>query len=327
SGGASASVAAGVTPVAHANDGGGSIRIPASCTGLVGLKPTRGRTPTGPLMGDVINGRGVEFALTKTIRDTAHLLDAVQGPEPGNYGYAERPAIDYKYIIEKPVKPLTIAYSGKAASGVHVAEENIKALEETVQLLEELGHNVVEAAPTYDPEMLTTSTVTIWTANIYNMAKGVGEALQRTPSPENIEAAIWQCYLHGEQLTANDLLNALNDNNTISREVGQFFTQYDVFLSPTIGTLPAKIGFLNPNNPNLSAREWTEQIFDYAPFTNVFNATGQPSLSLPLKMSDCGLPIGMQFTGKFADEATLLQLGAQLEEALPWRDRKPLIHV
>src|SRR5699024_5682942 len=121
SGGASASVAAGVTPVAHANDGGGSIRIPASCTGLVGLKPTRGRTPTGPLMGDVINGRGVEFALTKTIRDTAHLLDAVQGPEPGNYGYAERPAFDYKDIIEKPVKPLTIAYSGEAASGVHVA--------------------------------------------------------------------------------------------------------------------------------------------------------------------------------------------------------------
>src|SRR5699024_5182676 len=151
-----------------------------------------------------------------------------------------------------------------------------KALEETVQLLEDLGHTVVEAAPTYDSEMLTQSTVTIWTANIYNIAKGVGEALNRTPSEDNIEAAIWQCYLQGQQVTADELLNALSQNNTISREVGQFFTEYDVFLTPTIGTLPAKIGFLNPNNPNLSAREWTEQIFDYAPFTNVFNATGQP---------------------------------------------------
>src|SRR5699024_2425141 len=126
---------------------------------------------------------------------------------------------------------------------------------------------------------------------------------------------------------ADELLNALSQNNTISRDVGQFFTDYDIFLSPTIGTLPAKIGFLNPDNPNLGAREWTEQIFDYAPFTNVFNATGQPSLSLPLKMSKNGLPIGMQFTGKFSDEATLLQLGTQLEKALPWNNRKPPIHV
>lgn len=327
SGGASASVSAGITPIAHANDGGGSIRIPAACTGLVGLKPTRGRTPTGPLMGDVMNGRGVEFAVTRTIRDTAYLLDEVQGPEPGCYSYVERPKISYKEIIKKPVRPLTIAFTTEAASGVDVDEENKVALRETVQLLEDLGHNVVEAAPTYDSEMLTRSTVTIWTANIYNMAQGVAEALDRTPSPDNLEAAIWQCYLHGKELSANDLLTALDDNNTISRDVGQFFTNYDVFLSPTIGTLPAKIGFLNANNPNLSAREWTEQIFDYAPFTNIFNATGQPSISLPLKMSKTGLPIGMQFTSNFADEATLLQLAKQLEDALPWNNRKPTIHV
>src|SRR5699024_7436788 len=208
SGGSAAMVAAGVVPIAHANDGGGSIRIPASCSGLVGLKPTRGRTPMGPLLGDLINGRGIEFAVTKTMRDTAYLLDAVQGPDPGCYTYADTPEIDYKDIINQPVRPLKIAWSGKAASGVHVAEENIKALEETVQLLEDLGHTVVEAAPTYDSEMLTQSTVTIWTANIYNIAKGVGEALNRTPSEDNIEAAIWQCYLQGQQVTADELLNA-----------------------------------------------------------------------------------------------------------------------
>src|SRR5699024_2060920 len=161
-------------------------------------------------------------------------------------------AIAYKDIINKPVQPLKIAWSEKAASGVAVDEENMRALEETVKLLEDLGHTVVEAAPTYDSDMLLESTVNIWTANIYNMANGAAEALNRTPSEENIEAAIWQCYLHGKELSANDLLHALHLSNMVSRDVGQFFTEYDVFLSPTIAELPAKIGVLNANNPDIN---------------------------------------------------------------------------
>lgn len=326
SGGSAAAVASGITPVAHANDGGGSIRIPAACCGLVGLKPTRGRIPTGPINGEHINGLGVEFALTKTIRDTAHLLDAVSGPDIGCYGWAEQPAEEYKNIIEKPIRPLKIAWTGIPVSGAPVDEENIKALHETVQLLKDLGHTVVEASPQYDPEALNLATLRIWTANIYSMVEGVANATGKTASDENIEAAIWKCYLYGKELRASELIEAININSMISRQVGQFYTEFDVLLTPTIATLPAELGILNANNPSIDAKEWTEQIFTYAPFTNVYNATGQPSISLPLKISRSGLPIGMQFTGKYADESTLLQLGAQLEEAMPWKDIKPKIH-
>ncbi len=146
------------------------------------------------------------------------------------------------------------------------------------------------------------------------------------PSEKNIEAAIWSCYKYGRDMKASELLEAIDTNHSVSRKVGHFFEEYDVFLTPTIATLPAKIGQLDANHQEINAREWTEQIFTYAPFTNLFNATGQPSISLPLGWSESGLPIGMQFTGKFADETTLLQLASQLEEAKPWKDKHPNIH-
>jgi len=326
SGGSAASVAAGIVPVAHANDGGGSIRIPASCSGLVGLKPTRGRIPAGPLNSEPLNGIAIEFALTKTVRDTAHLLDAVGGPDIGCYGSPANPEIAYKNVLDVPVRPLKIAWTAKPNSGVPVDEECLKALYETVQLCQELGHIVVEASPQYEQEPFANATLTIWTANIYKMIEGASRLTGKTPSEKNIEAAIWQCYQYGKELKASDLLDAINTNAMVSRQVGGFFTDYDILLSPTLATLPAKIGELNANNSSINAQEWTEQIFTYAPFTNLFNATGQPSISLPLKMSSTGLPIGMQFTGRFADEATLLQLAAQLEQALPWKNRKPGVH-
>ena len=327
SGGSAASIAAGIVPVAHANDGGGSIRIPASCSGLIGLKPTRGRIPAGPFNSEPLNGIAIEFALTKTVRDTAHLLDAVSGPDIGCYGWPEAPSEEYKRLIEKPVKPLKIAWTGRPATGVAVDEECIQALHETVQLCRDLGHIVVEDTPKYNAEQFGLATLNIWTANIYKMIEGAAKLTGKIPTEKNIEAAIWQCYLYGREMRASDLLEAIETNATVSRTVGHFFTDYDVLLSPTIATLPAEIGVLNANNPNIDAKQWTEQIFTYAPFTNLFNATGQPSISLPLKTSKNGLPIGMQFTGRFADEATLLQLASQLEKATPWKDKRPNIHV
>lgn len=326
SGGSAAAISSGITPVAHANDGGGSIRIPASCSGLVGLKPTRGRIPAGPYNSEPLNGIAIEFALTKTVRDTVFLLDAVSGPDIGCYGWPETPSDEYKQVIKKPVKPLKIAWSGKPATGVPVNDEVIKALHETVLLCEDLGHTVVEATPTYDVEPFSLATLRIWTANIYHMIEGAAKLSGRTPSEHNIEAAIWQCYLYGKDMKASELLEAIDTNAMVSRQVGHFFTEYDVLLTPTMASLPVEIGFLNANNPSLDAKQWTEQIFTYAPFTNLFNTTGQPAISLPLKMSRNGLPIGMQFTGRFADEATLLQLATQLEMALPWKARKPIIH-
>ena len=325
SGGSSSAVAAGIAPLAHANDGGGSIRIPAACTGLVGLNPTRGRIPAGPFTREPLNGIAIEFALSRTVRDTATLLDAVAGPDVGCYAWAEPPKTPYAQAMKTTPKPLKIAWTGKPASGVPVDEECLRELHETVKLLEDLGHTVVEAAPQYDAESFSQATVRIWTANIHHMINGVASALGRQPGEDNIEAAIWECYKYGKAMPASDLLEAIDTNAAVSRQVGQFFTDYDVLLSPTIATLPTPLGLLNSNNTSIDAVEWTEQIFTYAPFTNLFNATGQPSISLPIGWSNEGLPIGMQFTGRFADETTLLQLAAQLEEAKPWKEKKPPI--
>ena len=185
----------------------------------------------------------------------------------------------------------------------------------------------MEAHPTYEQAPFLQATLNIWAANIYKMVEVAAQGTGKMPSPDTIEAAIWKCYEYGKNMKASELLDAIHTNAFVSRQVAVFFEDYDVLLSPTISTLPAKIGELNANNPTISAEEWAEQLYTYAPFTNLFNATGQPSISLPLAMSKSNLPIGMQFTGRFADELTLLQLSKQLEEAAPWKDRKPTVHV
>lgn len=327
SGGSAAAVASGIVPIAHANDGGGSIRIPASCSGLVGLKPTRGRIPEGPFNSEPLNGIAIEFAVTRTIRDAANLLDQVAGPDLGSHSKLEMTHAPYGKLINEKVRPLKIAWTTEANSGAFVDAECVEAVHKTVQVLKDLGHEVVEARPKYEQESFSKATATIWTSNIFNMIRGAAAGTGKAISPENIEAAIWKCYEYGGNLKASELIDAINTNAMVTRQVAGFFEDYDILLSPTIATLPAKIGQLDANNPNISAVEWTDQIFTYAPFTNLFNATGQPSLSLPVAESKSGLPIGLQITAKFADELTLLQLGRQLEEAMPWKDRKPKIHV
>lgn len=329
SGGSAAALSSGIVPIAHANDAGGSIRIPASASGLVGLKPTRGRTPLGPYNYEPLNGLGIELGLTKTVRDTAALLDEVSGEEVGAYSHATPPAQSYSEAIKQPVRKLTIAWTDEAHSGVYVDPECKRELYRTVKQLEKLGHTIIQAAPSYNEELFSQATLTIWTSFIYHSAKSVGQLMGRTPSDENMEACNWTCYQHGKNLSADDLLNAIDVNGQVSREVGAFFhdQEIDVFLTPTMATPPSKLGVLNANNPNLTAEEWTNQIFTYAPFTGLFNTTGNPAISLPLGMSDKGLPIGMQFVGRFSDETTLLQLAKQLEDASPWFENTPPLHV
>lgn len=326
SGGSAAAVAAGIVPIAHANDGGGSIRIPASCSGLVGLKPTRGRTPNGPDNGEVLSGLGIQFAVTKTVRDTAALLDAVAGPDPGAYAWAERPSRPFSAEVAAVPGRLRIAWTGKPFSGTPVDAECLRALHETVRLCEELGHELVEALPELDYEPLFEATVNIWAANTYHGIERLAKVLKRIPSEHNLEATILKAYHYGASLSANDLLTALDISAQASRSVGRFFEHYDVLLSPTIASLPFPLGELNANNQEMDIRGWTEQVFTSAPFTSLFNTTGQPAISLPLGWSADGLPIGMQFVGRFADEATLLRLASQLEAARPWNHKRPVIH-
>jgi amidase len=326
SGGSAAAVAAGIVPFAHANDGGGSIRVPASCNGLVGLKPTRGRTPTGPDNGELLSGLGIQFAVTKTVRDAAALLDAVAGPDPGAYAWAERPHRPFSVEAGTAPRRLRIAWTAKLISGTSVDPECLRVLHETVSLCEELGHEMVEAFPEVNYEALSQATMHIWTANIHRGIEQIAEALNRKPSEENLEATILKAYRYGATLSAYDLITAIDVSAKVSRSVGRFFTHYDVLLLPTIATPPFPLGVLNANDPEMDVSQWTEHVFTLSPFTSLFNTTGQPAISLPLGWSKDGLPIGMQFAGRFAEEATLLQLAGQLEAARPWNHKRPSVH-
>lgn len=327
SGGSAASVSAGIVPLGHANDGGGSIRIPAACCGLVGLKPTRGRTPTGPDYGELLNGIAIEFALTRSVRDAAALLDAVAGPDPGCYAWAEPPGTPFLSQASVPPGRLRIAWMEKPLTGVPVDPECVEALRATVRLCEELGHEMVEAAPRIDVEAHGLATLRVWAANLANMMDTVSEFTGRTPSEQNLETASWACYRFGRSVSAPELLKALDIYAGVSRAVGAFFEQYDALLSPTAAHPPWPLGELNQNAPGITAEAWTNQVFTLCPFTNLFNTTGLPAISLPLAWSKDGLPIGIQFAGRFADEGTLLKLAAQLEEARPWRAKRPPVHV
>ncbi|HLG87754.1 MAG TPA: amidase [Alphaproteobacteria bacterium] len=326
SGGAAASVAAGIVPIAHATDGGGSIRIPASCCGLVGLKPTRGRVPAGPDAGEPLSGLAVELGLTRTVRDTAALLDAVAGPDAGAQNFAPPPAQPYLEQIRRPPKRLRIAWNAKAPSGVAVDPAVLRGLHETVKLCGELGHDLVEDAPAFEWEPYLRATTDIWTANLAVNIDGVAAALGREASEANLEACTWACYRAGKAVTAAQFIAALAHYNSVCRPVGQFFERYDVLLSPVAALPELRLGALNQNAKGIDALAWARQLFDYAPFTSLFNATGQPAISLPLAWAD-GQPVGMQFAGRFAEEGTLLRLAAQLEEARPWAARRPRVHL
>jgi amidase len=326
SGGSGAAVAAGIVPIAHANDGGGSIRIPASCNGLVGLKPSRDRIPSGPDYGDLLCGLACEFALTRSVRDAAALLDAVAGPDPGAPGHPVPPARPYREQIGTPPSRLRIAWTTTPASGAKIDPECEKAVHETVRLLESLGHTLIEDRPRYDWDAFLENVNVIWGAFGVASIDFASAMTGRKPGPDNLEAVTLASYEDGKRYSAIDLLNAMTHCNLVSRQVGPFFEKVDVLVTPTIARQPAPLGELNQNREGMRAMEWTRQIFSYVPFTPLFNVTGQPAISLPLHWSADGLPVGVQIAGRFGDEATLLRLAAQLEQARPWAAKRPPIH-
>ncbi|APR86159.1 Aspartyl-tRNA(Asn) amidotransferase subunit A [Minicystis rosea] len=322
SGGAAAAVAAGIVPLAHANDGGGSIRIPASSCGLFGMKPTRGRVPAGPDVGDHLHGLGVELALTRSVRDAATLLDAVAGPDVGAPGWAERPKRPYAEEIAAPPGRLKIAFTDRFPGSGPVDPEIAAALRRTAGALESLGHIVVEAAPSYDAEPFEKATIQVWAASLVGLVEMLSSVLNRPISTETMETASLAAYEVGKRMTALELSGAFAIFNQVSRGVGAFFEAHDVLLTPGTATFPPAIGALDQNAPGITLESFWRQIVAFSPFTPLFNTTGQPAMSVPLHQSASGLPIGMQFVGRFADEATLFRLAAQLEAAHPWSARR-----
>ena len=325
SGATAASVAAGIVPLAHANDGGGSIRIPASCCGLVGLKPSRGRVPSGPDSAEPLSGLAVEFAVTRTVRDAAALLDAVKGPGVGDPFEIAIPAEAYASSTLKDPGSLKIAWMSEPWSGAGADQEVKDTVPKTAQLCEELGHQVTEARPELDWEQFFEATVVLWAANLAVFIDFAAMLTGRPVDEDHLEATVLACYREGKQVKAQTLLTAQATANRICRAVGRFFQDYDVLLTPTVAQPPLPLGSINANDPSLDAKAWSARTFDFCPFTPLFNMTGQPAISLPLHRTVDNLPLGVQFAGRYGGETTLLQLARQLEQAAPWPLNAPLL--
>ncbi len=321
SGGSAAAVAAGIVPMAHANDGGGSIRIPASCCGVFGLKPTRARNPLGPDLGDMYSGLIVEHAVTRSVRDCAALLDATAGPDLGDPYWAPPPARPFLEEVGLPPARLKIAFSTKPFTEAKIHEDCARAVKEAAFLCQTLGHEVEEAAPSVNGSLFTQAFMTIFSGGLAWSIDGLSLATGQRPSPEFFEPLTWACYEMGQKHTAPSYLISLTLLQRISREVARFFEKYDLWLTPTLAMPPVELGFFTspPEDPLRGFRKSTE----FIPFTPLANATGQPAMSVPLYWNEDGLPIGVHFLARFGDEATLFRLAAQLETACPWGYRRP----
>jgi len=321
SGGSAAAVAAGIVPMAHGNDGAGSIRIPASCCGLFGLKPTRGRNPLGPDLGDMYAGLVVEHALTRSVRDSAALLDATSGPDVGDPYQAPPPARPFLQEVGAEPGRLRIAVTTEAVTGVDVHDDCVRAVHDVAKLCADLGHEVIEVTPDLPGDLITERFINLWSAGCAWTIDDSARRTGKTPTPDQFEPLTWALYEMGQQLSAPAGLLALQDLQKVSRDVARFFLDYDVWLTPTIGETPVPLGTFDspPDNPLQGLLRSAQ----YVPFTPICNITGQPGISVPLFWNVDGLPVGTHFIGHFGDEATLFRLAAQLEAARPWADRRP----
>lgn len=320
SGGSAAAVAAGVVPVAHASDGGGSIRIPASCCGLVGLKPTRGRNSLGPDIGDILNGLVTEGVVSRTVRDTAAALDATSGYMPGDPYAAPPPARPFLAEVSTKPRKLRIAFTTYAPYGAVLDPEIVAATEATAKLCEQLGHQVSEARFDIEEHKVGRSFLTLYGTGLVRNIDAAAKATGREPQPGNFEAMTWNFYDRGRKVTGGQYLAAVGHLQRVSRAFAAFFENYDIWLTPTLGVLPLPVGLIDFNDPN--AKFADPRIAGFALYNSTYNFSGQPAITLPLWQSKDGLPIGMLFGTRYAGEATLLQLAGQLEEAQPWVHRK-----
>ena len=319
SGGAAAAVASGMVPLAHATDGGGSIRIPASCCGLFGLKPTRARVSAGPEGGEGLSGLAHQHVVSRSVRDSAAALDAIAGPLPGDpYAAAppERPFLDE---VGRAPGRLRIAFARTAPTGVAVDADCVAAVEDAARLCEQLGHHVQEASPEFDALALERGFQDVFAANtMANIARATGGGLC---DPALVEPLTYALAERGRRLSAADHILNLHALHRQGRRIAAFFQRHDVWLTPTLAQTPRAVDHFDIRSGD--EQRWMQQLGDYLPFTYPFNVTGQPAASVPLYWSAEGLPIGCQFAARYGEEGLLLRLCAQLEAARPWFHRRP----
>ncbi|HEX2191070.1 MAG TPA: amidase family protein [Longimicrobiaceae bacterium] len=341
SGGSAAAVAAGVVPLAGANDGGGSIRIPASHCGLFGLKPTRGRVPSGPFYAEVWEGASVDHVLTRSVRDSAAMLDAVAGPDPGAPYTIVPPERPYLEELRRAPGRLRVGFSTRSPLGTAVHPECVEAVRRAAALLEELGHTVEEAEPQVDGLALARCYFILYFGQTAAMLDRIDEASpgagRRAELPTRALAAI------GRSLPAGTYVRSRQRWNDFARAMAAFHARHDLYLTPAVAEPPVRIGELAPRRAERLQMELVTRLrlgrlvpflrlvdrlatdsLSRTPFTQLANLTGQPAMSVPLHWTPEGLPVGAHFVAPFGDEATLFRLAAQLEEARPWFDRRPI---
>ncbi|KJS29685.1 MAG: amidase, partial [Desulfatitalea sp. BRH_c12] len=302
-------------------DGGGSIRIPAACCGLFGLKPTRGRIPVGPDTGEGWGGMSSDHVITRSVRDSAALLDVAAGPSLGDPYWAPPASGPFLQEVGRPPGTLRIAFCTAAPGGMPVHPECVAAVHSAIALCADLGHTLVEAYPAYDVEALQSAAVSVIDANSYAMVAARAAALGRDIQPDELEYVTWRSAQAGKRRSALDYLSAIHTVHATGRQVARFFENYDVLLSPVLLQPPVPLGYLDTHSTDV--RDYVSHLFSFFGFTSLFNATGQPSMSVPLYWTADNLPVGLLFSARFGAEATLLRLASQLEAARPWKDRRP----
>jgi len=320
SGGAAAATAARIVPMAHATDGFGSIRAPAACCGLVGLKPTRARNTMAPFIGEGLGGLSCEHAVTLSVRDCAALLDATRGPGGGDPYAAPPPARPYLADVGAAGPPLRIAFTKKAPAGSKVSADVLALLEATARLCAEMGHHVEEADPVVDGEQIVPTFLVLTAANTVVNIEG-HPTKGAAPRRDELERVSWAMYERGQRVTGPEYVRATQTAHRLGRQMAAFHETYDVLLTPGLASAAVKLGWIDMMLED--AAEYWRRVFTFSPFTVWFNLTGQPAMMLPLGMNEAGLPLATQLVGRFGDESTLFRLAGQLEAARPWFSRKP----
>jgi amidase len=339
SGGSAAAVAAGFVPMAHGTDGGGSIRIPASCCGLFGLKPTRGRNPFGPDYGEGWHGIVQEHCISRSVRDSAALLDATAGPDLGAPYAAAPPSRPFAEEAGREPGRLRIAFTARSLLGRDVHPDCVAAVEKAAKLCESLGHIVEEGTPPIDRAQVTHAYLVLTSAETAAAIDGGARLLGRDLDPSQFEPGTWFFAQAGRAHTAAELAAAVHVMHAQGRSVARWFETRDVLLTPTLAQPPLPIGALDPRPleraaltalrlvPSrkalrLALEQLAERAFEFAAFTPLANLTGQPAMSVPLHWTAAGLPIGTQFVARVGEEGLLLRLAAQLEKAQPWFEKR-----
>jgi amidase len=342
SGGSAAAAAAGIVPLATGSDGGGSIRIPASCCGLFGLKPSRGRVSMGPQYGELWQGATMENCLSRSVRDSAALLDVIRGNMPGDPFPVHTPKRPYLEEVDKTPDTLHIGFSVDHPLGHQVDPECVEAVRKTAALLENLGHQVEEVPFLFQRRDLAEAFIFMIMGETAATVSNLQEHLGRPPTRRDVEPSTWALALLGRSLSAEQFVMAIHRWNEVARRSGEFHQRYDILLTPVTAMPPFQTGHLQPsgaerqlislvNRFNLgwlaksNIDQLAEKIFSYIPFTPLANMTGQPSMSVPLHWTEEGLPVGSMFTAPMGREDMLYRLAGQLERTQPWFDNIPAL--